>query len=911
MKFIERKIGENVDNEIELISTKYYRGPNVHALFPVLEARVDLGDWVETPSNKDFKKELADILPEMKEHTCSKGYRGGFLERLEEGTYPAHIIEHIALSIQNSVGSEVSFGKSRREEGAIYKIVMSYEYDSLAAHAIESAVKIVKKLLAGESNLKSFADDILKEGREAFLKEKIGPSTQAILDAAKDKDIPYNRENEEYSLFSLGWGKKQEMIWGPETSKTSLIGSEIAQEKDICKDFLYDRGFSVPRGEVVTSEKEALEIAEEIGYPVVIKPVKGNHGEGVFIDLKNPDELSEVFSLAKEYDPYLLVEKYLEGYDYRALIINNKVSAVSKKIPAHVKGDGSSTIKELIELVNQDPKRGKDHDNILTKIKLNEEVLLNLERQGLSLDYIPEENEMVWLTLTSNISTGGTAEDRTDEIHPTLKRKLERASKMLDLDLMGIDFIADRIDKSVDELNWGIIEINASPGLRMHLYPSSGEVQPVGKKIIDHLYPKGDGRIPLIAITGTNGKTTTSRIVEWLARNQGHHTGLAVTGGIWSNGVKVEEGDTTGPWSANLVLKDKEVDYAVLETARGGMLKRGLGFDKSSVSVVLNIREDHIGVNGVEDRDDIFWVKSLLVEVTDEEGYCVINAGDDYAKKLMAKSRGTPILFGLEKNQLIEKHISNGGEAFTYEDDKFVAYLQEGRKEVADVKELPYLRGGVKMLVENTLAAMTAGYASGLKVERFRTALKKFDTDETTTPGRLNVFEVNDRNVVLDYAHNPDGLNNLGDFAEHVSESDWKILVFTGLGDRPDEDIIKNGKVAANNFDKLIFTEKEDLRRGREPGEISSLLKEGASIEDNDSIVIDDPMEALSYALVESNPDDVIVCANLDYTSDHLKKIISPLSENWDLDMDDSEVKSLDLFSFRGFEKIDFDIDEN
>ncbi|MEF8874171.1 MAG: Mur ligase family protein, partial [Candidatus Thermoplasmatota archaeon] len=604
-----------------------------------------------------------------------------------------------------------------------------------------------------------------------------------------------------------------------------------------------------------------------------IKPVSGNHGDGVFVNIKNPDELSEAYSLSKEYESYQLVEKYLEGDDFRVLLVNDEVTAVAKKISAHIIGDGSSTIKELVKLTNQDPKRGNEHENILTKIKLNEETLMKLERQGLSLDHIPYEGETIYLSDTANISTGGTAEDCTDDLHPGLKRILERISKMLNLDLMGIDLIADDISKNVEEMNWGIIEMNASPGLRMHIHPSSGEARPVGKKIIDHLYPSGEGRIPLIAVTGTNGKTTTSRLVEWLGRNQGHHTGLAVTGGIWSNGFKIAEGDTTGPWSANLVLQDPDVDYAVLETARGGMLKRGLGFDKSMVSVVLNIREDHIGLNGVEDRDDIFWVKSLLVEVTDEDGYCVINGNDDYAEQLMEKSRGTPILFGVEKNNLIEEFIEDGGEAFVREDDELIAYLKEGKKRIAKVKELPFLRGGVKMLVENTLAAMAAGYGSGLKTDRFKTALAKFNTDESTTPSRLNVFQVNDRDIVIDYAHNADGLENLSDFANHVSDDNRTILVYTGLGDRIDEDIMENGEVAGKKFDKLVFTEKDDLIRGREPREILSLLEKGAERADNSPIKIDDPMEAISYAIAESKASDVVVCANLDITSEHLTEI--------------------------------------
>ncbi len=895
--FEQKEIGDNVDNEIELKNKRYLKGPNVHALFPVMESLVDLGDWVETPSDEEISDKLVKLLPGLKKHTCSRGYEGGFVERLNEGTYPAHIIEHIAIAIQNHAGADVTFGKSRREDDSVYKVVMEYEYPTLAAHALERSIELVNKLLRGEENLESFVRNVLEKAEDAFRDEKIGPSTQAILDAAKEKDIPYHRADEKYSLFSLGWGKNKKFIWGPETSETSLIGTEIAQEKDICKEFLHDHGLPVPRGEVATSEGEALKIAESIGYPVVLKPVSGNHGDGVFVDLNNPDELTEAYSFTKEHGDYSLVEKYLQGDDYRALLINNELVALAKRKPAHVVGDGSCTIKELVELTNKDPKRGEDHEKPLTKISFDEEVMMHLERQGLDTDYIPSEGEEVILTETSNMSSGGTAEDYTDEVHPSLKRVLERASKIVDMDLVGIDLMADAVDKPVDVINWGIIEINASPGLRMHTSPSSGQSRPAGKKIVDHLYPSGEGRIPVVAITGTNGKTTTSRILDWISRSQGHHTGLAVTGGIWSDGVKIEDGDTTGPWSANMVLQDPEVDYAVLETARGGMLKRGLGFDKPMVSVVLNIRKDHIGIDGVEDRDDIFWVKSLLVEVTDEDGYSVINGNDDYAERLIEKARGTVILFGIEKNSLIEEHIDNGGEAFVYEDNKLVAYLEEkGKKKIADVKDLPYLRGGVETLLENTLAAMAAGYASGLNLDTFKNALGEFQTDEETTPGRYNVFDIEDRKVVLDYAHNPDGLEKLGDFTDEISDGEKKILVFTGVGDRTDESLRRNGKIAAEKFDELIFTEKEDLKRGRESGEIPKLLKEGSLSKVDDPVIIEDPLKALSFALGKSRPSDVIVCANLDFTSDHLEKVVDrpdEFADSTDEDIDDYSIEFL------------------
>lgn len=893
MKMFDKKeIGSSVEKEIIEVRKKFLEGPNVHALFPVMEAHVDLGDWVETPSNKSFADKIVKLLPELKEHSCSKGYKGGFVERLEEGTYPAHIIEHVAISIQNSVGVQVGFGKSREEEGTLYKIVMDYEHPSLASFAFEEAIKIVNALLSGEEGLESIIDNVLDEAKDEFLKEKIGPSTSAILEAAKKRKIPYKRADEEYSLFSLGWGKNRKMIWGPETSQTSLIGSEIGQEKDICKDLLYDYGLPVPRGEVASSAKEGLEIAEYIGYPVVIKPVSGHHGNGVFVNIKNPDELSKAYSLAEDHSTHILVEKYLKGDDYRVLLVDHEVVAVAKRIPAHIIGDGSSTVKELIELTNKDPKRGDDHDAVLTKISIDDEARINLERQHLTLESIPEEDERIWLRDTANISTGGTAEDQTDRIHQSLKRILERTSKIIGLDLMGVDLISDDISLPVEDMNWGIIEINSSPGLRMHIAPSSGEPQPVGEKIIDHLYPSGDGRIPVVAITGTNGKTTTSRIVEWLAKNQGHHTGLAVTGGIWSNDLKVADGDTTGPWSANIILQDPEVDYAVLESARGGIVKRGLGFDRCKVGTVLNIREDHIGVDGIKDLDDIFWAKSLLVEVVEEDGYAVINGNDDYAEKLMERANGNIILFGVEKNELIEDHIKKGGEAFFMEDDDLVAHLQDKRLIIANVKEIPYLIGGVKMLVENTLGAMASAYASGLKVDKFKNALKRFQMDEKTTPGRLNVFEIEERKVVLDYAHNPDGLEKLSDFAEHLASKNNNILVYTGIGDRADKSIIDSGKVAAEGFDELIFTERAHLRRGREKGEIASLLRKGSESTGKIPTIIENPKKAIGFAMGKSDTGDVIVCANLDFDSGSMEEFFPAIEER---PMEDTDGQEKDL----------------
>ncbi len=870
-----------VENEIELKQIKTFEGPSIHATFPVAEAEIDLGGYVETPSDKWFAERLVKALPKLKEHTCSKGYVGGFVERLEEGTYPAHIIEHITLALQDTVGLDVSFGKARRKEGSVYTVVVDYEYEPVVRLAVEEAIKIVNRLFDNDEDVSAYVREVIERTKKEYLKVKMGPSTEAIVGAARERKIPYKRISPEYSLYSLGWGKNRKMIWGPETSETSVIGSEISKEKDVSKDMLYTAGLPVPRGEVANSLEEALDIANYIGYPVVIKPVRGHHGNGVLVNLQDEEELKEAYEITSEYTNYVLVENYLSGEDYRALVIGNEVIAMAKRVPARVIGDGASTIKELVKLANQDPKRGDGHTSLLTKLSLGEEELMHLKQQGLNLDHIPDEGEIVYLRAVANLSTGGTAVDCSSMIHPTLKRTLERISKIIGLDVMGIDIIANDITLPVDEMNWGIIETNSSPGLRMHIAPTDGSPQPVGEKIVSKLFPAGNGRIPVIAITGTNGKTTTSRIAEWIGRNYGYHTGLAVTGGIWSKGEKITSGDTTGPWSANVILQDPEIELAVLETARGGILKRGIGFDRCQVGVVTNIRGDHLGLNGVEDLDDLFWTKSLVVEVTEKNGYSVINGNDNYAEKLMERARGTPVLFGVERNELIDEYIGEKGTAFVHEKGELVAYIDGEKQMISPVSDIPYLGNGAKMLIENTLAAVAACYSVGIPVQEMKKALATFELSEEMNPGRLNTYDLGEIKVVFDYAHNQDSLKALGEYIEGISSKGNK-LVYTGLGDRSDQAIKENGEIAAKQFDNLIFTEKEDQLRGREPGMIAKLLRQGALCQGKEALIIKDAQEALSFALQDAKPGETVVCANLDFTSEDLQETLSKgkLTEN-------------------------------
>lgn len=865
-----------IKKQIEVVDTRFYEGPNVHALFPVFESRVDLGDLEEIPSNPLFAEKLVNLFPELAEHSCSKGYPGGFIERMNEGTYPGHIIEHTTIAIQNMVGVPVSYGKCRKQKDGLYRIVVEYDYKNMANTAFKGAVKVVNDLLVDLSNyenLTGYVEGLIEDVKYQIRREKPGPSTKSILDAAKERKIPFKRIHDDFSLYSLGWGKNRKMIWGPVTSDTPLIGSDIGKEKDICKNVLLEYEFPVPRGYIAYSMEDALEIAEDIGYPVVLKPDRGHHGEGVEVNLKNSDELKEAYRITNEYSEYVLVEKYLQGNDYRILLIGNKVAAVAKRIPAHVVGNGTSSLEELVQLTNQDPARGEGHSGLLTKLSLGEEELACLKRQGITPKYVPKEGETIYLRNVANLSTGGTAEDHTYELNSGLKRVLEKVSKVIGMDVMGIDIIADDITKSPDEMNWGIIEVNASPGLRMHLSPTKGEPRPVGRYIVDNLFPEGNGRVPVIAITGTNGKTTTARLAEWIARNQGYHTGLAVTGGIYSAGHKFEDGDTTGPWSAGMVLKDPDVDFAVLETARGGMVKRGLGFDRCSVSVVTNIREDHIGLNGIDDLDDLFWVKSLVVEATEKDGYCVINANDDFAERLISKAKGKPVLFSVKYNQLINEHVKTGNTAFVYEGSKLVKYEKGERTEIVDVNDVPFLLGGVEMMVENGLAAIASTYSTGIKLEVILTALSTFKMDEEMNPGRMNIFEVDGKKVIVDYAHNPDAVRALGELVSHIP-AERKIIVFAGVGNRKDESLKKCGAEISRWFEDIVITENPKVLRGRPIGQMSSIIADSVRNEGKEPIVKNDIREAIPFAVHEATKDDLVILADLDLESDDIEDIL-------------------------------------
>ncbi|MGM0405404.1 MAG: cyanophycin synthetase [Thermoplasmatota archaeon] len=855
---------------IRISSLNHLKGANVHALFPVLKVTLDIENVKNKPVNTEIKEKLFNLLPILK---TQGGTSNEFLKGQKSS--PSQIIIYTALAVQNMAGDVVSFGKVLSYSEYTSELVLEYDHEKLVDYAIEKAVDLYNKIADGERDLDGYVNSIIKKAQNIYARRKMGPSTKAILDAAKKHDIPFKHIQKDYSLYSLGWGVKKKRIWGPVTSETPMISSDIAQNKLLTKKILYETGFSVPRGEIVTSKEEAVKSAVKLSYPVIIKPLDGHHGEGVLGDIRSKKEAEEAFEIAKDYSDKLLLEEYIPGEDYRFLVIDNEVKAVARRIPAHVIGDGKSTIKELVEMENEDPRRGEGHQSVLTNLRLGKEEVRFLKTRGFIPESVPDKGEKIFLRVGGNLSTGGISEDYTERIHPELKKIIERASKVIGMDLAGIDIVAEDVTSHPDDMRWGIIEANASPGLRMHTNPTLGNPINVGEDIIDHLYPNKDGRIPLVAVTGTNGKTTTSRLIEWVARGRGFKTGMAVTGGIHLDGDKVVDGDTTGPWSARVVLDNPEVEYAVLETSRGGIVKKGLGFDKPSVSVVTNIREDHLGMDGLETLDDIFEVKSVLLKVTREDGYCVFNGNDDYAEQLLQRCNGTPIVFALERDKTVESFIQEGITTFLVEGESIVM-IESGDKEyLAKIADIPYLMGGAKMMLENTLAAIAASHVSGLSKEVIIDNLKTFSMDEEKNPGRLNIFELEKSLVVLDYAHNIDGIKALGDYVGYLPGG-RKVIAFTIPGDRSDNFIKKCGKKAAELFDMVVCTENQEITRGRGSGEICNLVAQGA-LENggNVPINISDKMEAVKFVLENKNPGDKLVLADLDITSKDLTKILS------------------------------------
>ncbi|CCI18988.1 Cyanophycin synthetase [Microcystis aeruginosa PCC 9807] len=843
---------------MKILRTQTLRGPNYWSIRrdKLIVMRLDLEDLAEKPSNEipGFYEGLIDVLPSLVEHYCSPGYRGGFFERVRTGTYMGHIIEHIALELQELAGTPVGFGRTRSTSTpGVYNVVFEYVDEQAGRYAGRAAVRLCQSIVdTGTYPKEELAQD-LADLRDLCNNAALGPSTETIVKEAQARNIPWLLLSAR-AMVQLGYGVHQKRIQATLSSFSGILAVELACDKEGTKTILKDGGIPVPRGTVIQYLDELSAAIEEVGgFPIVIKPLDGNHGRGISIDVKTQQEAEEAYDLASAASKTrsVIVERYYKGSDHRILVINGKVAAVAERIPAHVVGDGRSTVEELIEITNQDPNRGDGHANVLTKITIDKTALNVLEKQGYELTSILARGEIAYLRATANLSTGGIAVDRTDEIHPENVWIAQRVAKLIGLDIAGIDVVTEDIRKPLKEVDGVIVEVNAAPGFRMHVAPSRGLPRNIAAPVIDMLFPPGTpSRVPILAITGTNGKTTTSRLISHICRQTGKVVGFTTTDGVYIDDYLVEKGDNTGPYSASMILKDPTVEIAVLETARGGILRSGLAFNQCDVGVVLNVAADHLGIGDIDTIEQMAKVKSVVAEVVSAEGYAVLNADDPLTVSMAEKVKGRVAYFSMSPdNPIIHDHIRRGGMAAIYENGYLSILEGEWTLRIEEAVNIPVtMQGMAPFMIANALAACLATFVQGIDIELIRQGVRTFKPSVAQTPGRMNLFDLGHHHALIDYAHNPAGYEAVGGFVGNWSGE--KVGVVGGPGDRRDDDLILLGKLSAQMFDRIIVKEDNDTR-GRRRGEVADLILRGIS-QENPSLrpeVILDETEALEKAL--------------------------------------------------------------
>jgi len=848
---------------VKIISSYAYKGRNIYSHKPVVKMTIDLGEYYDTPTKdiNGLNGFLTNLLPGLKKHSCSRGYEGGFIERLEEGTYLAHVIEHVSIELQNVLGYDVSFGKAfKGDKDNIYNVVYTYINELAGIEVGRIAVDLINCFIEG----KDFDfDKEMKELKAKCVKTDLGVSTSMIMKEAEKRGIPVIKIGDG-SLLQLGYGKNSRLIQATLSDNSTCISVDIACNKTLAKSIMAEYGLPVPEGKVVSSENELLQYCMTIGFPVVIKPNFGSHGIGVSINLRTPEEALNAYKIASEYEDTILVEKFIKGNHYRLLVVGDKMVAAALRLAAHVIGDGESTIEELIERENREnPLRGEDHEKPLTKIVVDKVVLAYLEKQRKTLQYVPKKGETVYLRENDNLSTGGIAIDVTDEVHPDNAKMAVMAAKVIGLDIAGVDITVSDISIPLDKANGAIIEINAAPGIRMHHFPSKGQGRNVAGEIVKLLCPEGkDVSIPVISVTGTNGKTTTVRMISHILRTMGKNVGMTNTDGVYFNDECLKRGDNTGPISARTVLMDKRIDYAVLETARGGIVNRGLGYDLADVGLITNIQEDHLGIDGIYDMDDMAFVKALVIEAVKTDGYAVLNADDEYCMKIKDRTKANLILFSVNPdNEHLNNHIRRGGIGFFADDNNL--YFCQGNETTTlmSIDQIPAAMGGIlRHNVYNALAAASGAYGLGIEIEDIIKGLSTFKSNEKDNPGRFNQFDVNGVKVIIDYGHNIDGYKNVLSSLKKMKKK--KLIGVIGVpGDRTDSSTIAIGEMSGNFFDRIYIKEDKD-KRNRKPGEIAALLKKGCqmgAIPESEITVELSEEKALEMAIAAAEPDDIIV----------------------------------------------------
>jgi cyanophycin synthetase len=840
------------------------RGPNYWSVRrrKLIVLVLDLEDMEERPSNKidGFSERLEAMFPAMYEHRCSIGTPGGFFQRVEQGTWMGHIIEHIALEIQTLAGMDTGFGRTRGYgEKGVYNVVFSYIEENVGRYAAEASVRICEALITGEDYDLEVDIQEMREIREA---ERLGPSTGSIVEEAASRGIPWIRLNK-YSLCQLGYGANQKRIQATVTSETSSIGVEIACDKEDTKYLLEQAEVEVPRGDIISKESSLEEACNYVGYPLVVKPIDGNHGRGVTVDVQNYDDAVVAFHAAKDVSRRVIVEKFITGEDYRLLVINNILVAAAVRTPAHIIGDGKSSIKELVDIVNADPRRGYGHEKVLTMITMNNLTQTIISDAGYTEDSVLKKGERLILKDTANLSTGGTAEDVTDIVHPANVSMVERISKIIDLDICGIDIMTNDITKPLSETGGAVLEVNAGPGFRMHLAPTTGLPRNVAAPVVDKLFPtKGDtGRIPIVSITGTNGKTTTTRLISHIAKMSGYRVGYTTSDGVYIQNRLLMKGDCTGPASAVFVLKDPTVNFAVLESARGGLLRAGLGFKNCDIGIVTNVAADHLGLMGIHTIEQLAKVKGVIPETVLPDGYAILNADDDLVYDMRRGINCNLALFSMdENNPRIQALQRKGGITAVYENGFVTICRGTWKMRIMKAEDIPLTFGGkAKFMIQNVLPAILAANIRGISIEDMKAALETFIPSASQTPGRLNLFEFENFTILLDYAHNPAGMRALQKFMDNL-ECTVKVGIIAGIGDRREEDNNEMGSIAAEMFDEIIIRQDKHLR-GKTEEELIKMLDTGIKMKDPNkkTTIIPSEKEAITYAVSNAKKGSLIV----------------------------------------------------
>ena len=853
---------------MRILKTQTLRGPNYWSIrrTKLIVMQLALEELTEKMSNEipGFYEGVIQVLPSLIEHHCSRGHRGGFLERIKEGTLMGHIIEHIALELQELAGMPVGFGRTRETSTlGVFNVAFEYVEEQAGRYAGRAAVRLCQSIVeTGTYSPKELEQD-LNDLRELCSNAALGPSTETIIKEAEARKIPWMWLSAR-AMLQLGYGSRQKRIQATLSNSTSILAVELACDKEGTKNILGNAGVPVPKGTVIQYLDEIdLAIADVGGFPIVIKPLDGNHGRGITININSREEAELAYDLASKASKTrsVIVEQYYQGNDHRVLVINGKVVAVAERVPAHVVGNGKNTVKELIDLTNQDPRRGNGHDNVLTKIIVDRTSEAVLHKQGYELNSVLPNQETAYLRATANLSTGGVAIDRTDEIHPRNVWLAQRVAKIIGLDIAGIDIVTSDISKPLTETKGVIVEVNAAPGFRMHAAPSYGLPRNVGASVLEMLFPEQtSSRIPIVAITGTNGKTTTTRLTAHIYRQTGKIVGFTATDGIYIQEYLVEQGDNTGPYSAGAILKDPTVDVAVLETARGGILRSGLAFDRCDVGVVLNVAADHLGIGGIDTIEQMARVKGVVAETVKADGHAILNADDPLVSAMADKVKCKVAYFSMNPdNPIIIEHARRNGLAAVYENGYLSILEGKWTLRIEKAVNIPMTMNGMApFMIANALASCLATFAQGVDIEQIRQGVRTFQMSAEQTPGRMNLFDLKDYQVLIDYAHNPHGFKAVGDFVRNWQGA--KIGVVGGPGDRRDEDLILMGNISAQIFDRIIIKEDKD-NRGREPGEVADLIQKGiyqVNAEQTHEIILDE-IEATEKALGQAPKDSLVV----------------------------------------------------